>query len=155
MQVYRYQKDLVGVVKTWTSLQQQTALIPTEKTIETLLLSAKELGQTRTARALLSLFQTSPNTPYSLNETSFHLLLELSAKYGWEQDLELYLLDMINKGYAFDSNLYHSLLHVFQNFKQFKGLEKFKTFVEEHFPEVMEVKEVSESEKAFRLSLIP
>ncbi|KAJ3352877.1 hypothetical protein HDU91_005947, partial [Kappamyces sp. JEL0680] len=146
MDAYRNVKDLVGVVRTWTTLEKHFPQ-PEASSLESLLKSALRLGQEKTAVTLVKMVQDSDK--YTINQTAFEHLLALCAKYTDGLDIPSLLLDMMNKGYTVDDRVWRVIKVAFMERKARegnnraladKGVAAFQyvvAFVEENFPEIM------------------
>lgn len=98
MEAFRNLQNLVGVVQTWTRLEEHFPS-PSPKALASLVRAASELGQEKTALAIKKMLE---DKKYSLDESGYHHCLTLSAKFTDAHDIPLILIDMINKDLAID-----------------------------------------------------
>lgn len=150
MECQKEARDLVGVVKVWTTLKESGAPL-TPQILNCLLVSAKELGHARTARALLNMAQTEK---VPLDSTSFEHLLTLAASYGLESDIRYTILDMLNAGYTLTPHLYHQIMNAFSVHKKIEAAKAIRDFVEENFPEAIQDEVIDQEESKYRQSLL-
>ncbi|KAI8912524.1 hypothetical protein EDD86DRAFT_201601, partial [Gorgonomyces haynaldii] len=130
MNAYRQQMDLVGAVKTWTSLHLVYPT-PEPSSVCVLLRTCCELGQQSTLKAVKQMIQQHK---LILNKDAFEYLLVMNCQLTEGRDSTHLLLDMVNANCPPDARTY-------QKIKQALGRNKGKPlldFIEEYFPDIMQ-----------------
>ncbi|KAI9199503.1 uncharacterized protein BJ171DRAFT_518570 [Polychytrium aggregatum] len=97
-------KNLVDVVRTWSSLEAQ-GIQPQAKSVSLLIRSVVDLGQEKTATALFSMIEKKQ---YSMDEETYQTLILLAAKYG-RSELIHYTVDLLNRGHRVTPSLFKSV----------------------------------------------
>eukprot|EP00842_Homolaphlyctis_polyrhiza_P001297 jgi/Hompol1/2168/HPOL_005875-RA len=135
MSVHRRLKDLIGVVKVWSTLQK-TYPRPSAASVAVLIQSASELGQKRTADAIKRMIEKDK---LEMNLDAYEAFAILGARCGMSQLVIHTMVDMVSAGFPLTASLYRRIKLAFHNAvpPNKEAARAFAEFVEEQFPEIV------------------
>lgn len=130
MEGYLQVKDLLGLVKTWSSFQTSGHPV-TPRVFSTLARGVLEIGQTNSARAFL---KSMKDKSYPLNEDSYSSVLVMMARIGDTKGIMGCIVDLTNQGHTLRPSVYTQMIKQWKSGNYQDKLDLIE-FVETHSPE--------------------
>ncbi len=154
MDAYSNVKNLVGVVRIWSTLETQFPN-PLPESLESLLKASLKLGQEKTALAIIKMVNESEKL--TLNRVGYECMLGLAAKFTDGRSLPSLVLDMMNSDIPVDGKTWLLIRKTFIERKiregsmgsSVPGDEAYKyvlDFINENFPQLLIEPEDEESQ---------
>ncbi|KAI8929595.1 hypothetical protein BC831DRAFT_443330 [Entophlyctis helioformis] len=154
MRVHCQLRDLVGVVKVWTTLHKSYPQ-PSAESVTVLLNATSELGLQKTAQAVKTMVEKES---LPLNADGHEALIVMYARCGMSELVIHAMVDMVEAGFPLTTALYRRVKHAVDQQRPRKPAVRkaIQDFVEEQFPEIVtEDESIEMADQKFRLSLIP
>ncbi|KAJ3286863.1 hypothetical protein HK104_008850 [Borealophlyctis nickersoniae] len=135
MEFHRACRDLIGVVKVWTTLQKSHHE-PSPESVLSLVTAARDLGQHRTAKAVHDMLRN--NTSLTLSPKAWEVYLQMLARFGMDSEIRHGLLDMVNAGIPLKASMWTQVDRRLEDAQMFGAQKRLREFLEENFPEALE-----------------